>query len=325
MGNINRRMIVAEDIPLEIWTNILLQSDIKTIISFGQTSKSFNLISEDNYIWKCFSNKLKHTKSYPIAQSIIEMNWKKYYQIYIRSIVKSIEVLIGDRTNPENRILIQLQGNGKCYISGRYSRDYIYPVVYNSYHYEMVPITEITLPLYYELNELNGIYKYIPFTNDYKKKSIIFTERRKLEQTKIIDISSFDPFIILLSDNNRVFEFVLTPEWYTDYKNFAIPTEIIIPLIPGDSIVNIKSTMIGNFIFVNNINPTINKVFIWSIIDNKRINPILIHALTSIKVIDVEYINKKNSEFIYINSDDIPQKLLVDNVEIYILISLMSN
>jgi hypothetical protein len=314
-------------LPKDIWFCILLNFDLKSLAKFAEVCKFTNLLANHEILWKIICQRSGNYGMMIERKKITQQSWKQICQLFLKeTIIKTCEVIVGNNDHPDKRVLFQLRKDGKCFISdGTQSMRALinvpgesYYVKYNSFDYCMRPITDIKTELYAPLNNLGKVSKYIPFTDDSKKYKLIRGERNKLEKTKIIDIHHNFPHVLLLSDDNRIFEFMLSVSWFAHYDNYSIPTEIVLPIVSGDSIKCIKSTEVGNFVIVQSSDGK-NKVFLWSYHSGVKIFPVLITSLSDFDIIDVNYIDHQYSEFVYLDGPA-TKKLTVENQQLFYLL-----
>ena len=312
------------DLPKELLIYILeyLHNDIKSLLNFSRICKLANDLANDNILWKFMSHEYKKNSLVgntitieSIYNQIIDsdINWKTIYKNLLNKIIKSALILIGDRINPTSKILLQLNINGDCYISSltgyinyeKYHGEISYITNYNNNIYYMMPINSFKTPLYAPMDDL-GISKYIPFTNDGKKYKFIKYQRSKMNNIKIINFETYDPYILLLSNDNRIFEFMLTPSWMDEYKWHSIPNEVNLQLQPNEHIIKMKCSPIGNFVIISS-SPK-NKILFWTMIDGDNYSPKIIPYhdtnFVNINIVDIENIGSSNCKFIYYKNNE---------------------
>lgn len=298
MGN---KMVTNVEAPEEIWLHIIsyLMDDLKSLCNFSVVSKLMNKYCNDDLLWHNICERYKNYKNIKYIKNMIKLDWRSAF-IYIQDKPIKISGIEWQTDSKKEIITFKLMGNGKCFISEINSS-------------KMIQITEFNSPVYQSMNNLNIIMKHIPFTSDHMKFNFIKNERKKLESVKIADISIYSPFILLLSEDDKIFEFLITPEWVSNYGDYKIPTEVVLPL-ENYRIIKINCTMIANFAIAKYGKKT--KVFIWTFIEGQRFGPVLIKPLCDIDIVDIGRCNTNITEFITIENN-IEKIIAIKNMEIY--------
>lgn len=322
MGNETSQI---EDFPTEIYIYVLeyFWNDLNSLSCVSKSCHFLNDLCNDDNLWKTYCEKRRYFEMMQIRRKIMNEPWKNIYKIFLREIIKTCEILIGDRINPEDRVLIQLKGDGTCFISQGHidTRNKVGSLLAMTIDLNNV----IDNQLQSSNTELKEDYhvKY----NDYlyimgpANEKFLSTGLNKI---RIVDFSSYDPVVLLLSDDNRVFEFILSPSWIPEYKEFAIPKEISLPLEKDDRVKLIKCLPIANFAVVNSNGG--NKIFAWTCYEQEGTGKIvrtetkIIEQLSEFDIIDIVYVNSVHTEFAYLDRKKKIQKLTVENSQLFYLI-----
>lgn len=302
MGNYfqtNRNNNLFKNQHRDIWIRILQFLDLKSLLNFSICSKKTREISKSELIWKNLSQTSKHWERILSRKEQFNFSWLDSFIFCWLECIKTIEIPVGPPNNPDYYVLLQLIGNGVCFISNSYYRGFFkvpkndefqgYYIGYNGTFYEMIPITEFEPVL--------SNKKYIPGTQEWKENRLINQESKKIKISKIVDLINYHSCIILLSEDNRIFELILTPSWVEGYKKY--PEEVILPLDQTEDILKVRITQIGTFVL------TKNKVIFWTFLDNKtKTKPVIIHPLSRYNIIDIGNIDDKIIEFIYFSNHE---------------------
>lgn len=330
--NVNLEKDILDILPKDMWMHIAFFLPLADLGRFSQVSKNAKNIFDSNLIWKHICKKEKNFNLIKTKKQELELNWKKAFLTFQTAFIKTTELLIGNPFNPEARMLLQLLGNGKCYISEKSISDILIPsklnlktidtyyVPHSGVFYEMVPINYY---LFTEENELHNIKKNIPYTNDNQKMKLINTEKNKLKLSKIINFVTFDSYVLLITDANKIFDFIITPSWISYSK---LPSEVILPIETDDEIMTVKALPLGNFVIIN-INPNSadyynykshQKIIFWTYICEGKTPPKIIEALSEYNIYDINQISNEETEIFYYKSNGISDILKVKNVQILV-------
>lgn len=83
---------MVKNLPIEIWYEIIMYMDGKTISKFSQISKKIYTICEDENIWKT-RVATEYEKSYSMIKPI-DMKWKEYYLELSTNRIKNVRVTL---------------------------------------------------------------------------------------------------------------------------------------------------------------------------------------------------------------------------------------
>jgi hypothetical protein len=175
--------------------------DQLNLISIGSLVCSYwNEIWQDGYIWQCvvqsFPDSLRLERRYRATV----VSWKELCRERLSSVFLEQEILVGDRTSPEAKYLIQVHGTGVLYIgANRNSFDFIPSW---RLHQSSEPEYELVV------KRSSDMYYMIPF-------------RAALRDATVVDISAFDPFLLILTSRGNVIEMIFKPSWATKWKEHS--------------------------------------------------------------------------------------------------------
>lgn len=338
-SRINESKDLFDISPKETWIYVSQFLDLKSLGRFAQVCKQALEIYKHDLVWYYKAVAERNFHLIHERKHVFNFSWRKAYLLFQIEFIKTLEILVGDRQNPEGRFLIQLLGNGKCYISERFyqgilfgnkldSGKDLYYIPYNGIIYKMILFSEYDSPLYALKNDLNTVSKYIPFTDNHSNWVHIKNERAKLINDRVIDVVSFDPYILLLTEKNKIFEFAIYPEIVFIPQKYLIPTEVVLPT--NDLIFKIKCTQIGNFALTRDTYGH-TKVYFWSTINQINTSIVWLEPLAQFNIVDLNPISEQITEFYYTqdpkNNENITPKtdnkletLTVRNVDIISLI-----
>jgi len=314
---------ITEDVLLHLLG--FLENDWRTLARFSQTSRRCYHLVNNEKMWKKFAKKLNYEKIAEIKKR--KLTWKNSYFTYLDSPIKSLVVSVANNV-PHSKFLIQLKGDGKCFISDDLENPrkgpHRYHVEFENLVFHMNEITETSTYLYDPLNDLGKITKHLPFTKDNTKYYEIRNRITLLNSVRFIDIDSYDPTILLLTNDNRIFEFLITPKWMRDFKEHLIPNEVKFPLEKNEKIKKMICNEIGCFVISNFPKKEENKkcnVYFWTHVDNSDIIPKLIGPLSALDIIDINYLDKEYTCIIHI--DDKMEKCYtkIENTQLFMFIT----
>ena len=312
----------------ETWIYITQFLDLQSLAQFARVSKDALEVWNNDLVWLYKSKSERNFQKIKQLKELLHSNWKNAYLMFQYEFIQSLEILIGDRNQPEGRVLIQLLGSGKCYISEKFylgvvfsdrletNNKNIYYIPYNGIIYKMVRLNEYNSPLYCLEDDIRTITKYIPYSSNRNKWKHIKNERLKLNNDRIVEISSYDPYVLLLTEQNKVFEFAVYPESESNVKEGLIPTEVIIP--SKDPIFKIKATKIGNFVLTQNSNDDVI-IFVWTDVNKNRSKVISLDPILEYKIYDLEVFNDITEMYYMKNGKKETLKIRNEELMLYII------
>lgn len=343
MGNSKSKTIKTVhwlSLPTEVWVTIIEQTrtvndesvefyDVPTILKLMSTCKTLYKLTSNLYIWKGLCQKFQDfDRLERMYKTGIMDSWKHLYQMRICGTYKTVLLKIGDR-----RMLVELKGNGNCFVSKKTEAKLVYnyvlggPSIINTSdcnkcgmrnHYDtfkdgikfhMIPLNSIMSPVLEGAKD-DGVLKWIPFTKEYKRQSLI----KNFDNLSIIDIQSYEPTVAILSQGGRVFEWIFIPDYIDNFYKHIFPVEVIFP--PKTKIVRIFCTAASSYAI-----SSCGKLFVWTIFDHpesmKKIRTVPLH-LTILDKFDIKNIVQESDEHTIIHTSTEP--LIIENSQIYYLI-----
>ena len=239
-------------------------------------SNGFSSLARDWQIWQKVAQKFSDYARLHKRHQATDQEWQQIVLDRLRHVVVEREILVGDRNAPERRYLVQIHGNGIMYMGGNVDRK----------RAEFIHMfTDLPGVMCYN----DPVVKYgdnafimIPFHLSVSGKSDIM---------KVVDISTYDPFVLILTETGEVVELVFKPNWDTKWDEFSRPRRV--PFPDGVTIEKIYA-MDYAFMALEH-----GYCYCWSVIDNPlgtreniRTPPIRLEALSSMYVYYVEPIGE---------------------------------
>jgi len=244
----------------------------------------FNDILTMDFIWKHLCKQFSDFERLRFMHDEQELTWRTIYEKRMTDILHTDELKVGYQDEPENVILFQIKGNGHVLMSTEYigeELDDVNSVNFNGYNFKMDKLVN-TLPEVNVLLSMNG------------------------EIESFVNISVYSPFLLLLTSNGNVYEFIFEPSYNTVFgENTQHKMRYIaIPKMPGEKSILVKSTPIANYSITNK-----GRIFAWTtihetdpLLGTKNITytePCLIgQTRPDQKIIDIVYINETHTEFV---------------------------
>ena len=292
---------VPDELYIEILLNLqedsIFHYDIQSILSFGAVCRKFYTIIKDNLLWKKFCMKFPdYDRLLHMYNNNILDHWKSIYRMRIIGTYKSVMIPVG-----EHYMLIQLKGDGRCYISAPTPADRSFDIRRISNDSYLVHENEYTfcmIPLCSNQNKAPSMFGWINFDIDGQPLSIV-------------DISCCAPTVLILSYTGLVFEWLCVPDYVEGFRGFVFPVKIKFP--KNTTIIRIFATTIASYAISDD-----NKLYAWTIVDHPttmrkiRIDPVLINL--PISVINIE---QRDNQTVFYGID---QNLVVNNIEIFAII-----
>jgi len=236
-------------------------------------NKQFYMISNDWQIWEKVARLFSDYARLKKRHTATDAEWKLIVQERISKVILEREILVGDRTNPEKRYLVTLHGNGNMFIGSNIDNErariiHQYTDVFNTLQTDAL--------VKHKNNEFIMMHYDMELIGSEFKKDLL----------KVVDISTFDPFMLVLTESGDVIEFIFKPSWDTKWDEFTKPRLLNFP----------KNVQIEKIYAMDYAFMAIEKgyVWVWSIIDNPlgdeniRTPPTLIEALKNMFVYYVE-------------------------------------
>lgn len=195
---------VWNGIPDEIIANVASQmvvgTNVKEITNeFYYTMlvcKRWYSVFTDGNIWRSISQLFPDYVRLDARYRASSVSWMELCRERLSSIFMEHEILVGDRENPENRTLIQILGNGDTYIG-----------FVNDFKDDMSSKAKWNTIFSAAFKAKNVKYRglsYLMYAQYYQIKGIgpkIFNA---------IDLSNYDPFVLLLGSEGQVLELIYT-------------------------------------------------------------------------------------------------------------------
>lgn len=244
---------LSDDVLILIWVWL----EVADLAVISLVCQKFKTLSNDNQVWQHLCKKKFH--DYPHLNNKVRLlgwHWKTIYRNRFLGIYKSVEVLVGPRKHPTKRCLIELLGDGSCYMSKSY-KNIDYPRYSDAELCAMPEMESIeTIPAQSESSRarhtLMGEYLYtcVPIVE------CLVGINTRVVRGIFIDIQTYDPTVLLLNSEGQVFEFSVHPDWAEGWNKFKLPCLIAIP----EPVKKIFALAMGNFAITES-----NHVYFWTI------------------------------------------------------------
>jgi hypothetical protein len=275
------------ELPDEVWIAVM-DAAISTVESYKDAlqilhnctlvSKAINAIVDDWQIWKrvaqMFSDYARLKKRY----HAIDIEWKTIVRERLSNVIVEREILVGDRSAPEKRYLIQVHGSGNMFIGSDVNKQRA------EFIHRFTDITEgFGLQLFHDAIVKYGETEFIMMPYHME---LVGPEYRR-DMLKVVDVSTFDPFMLVLTETGCVIEFIFKPSWDTKWDEFTKPRMLEFP-----SDVHIEKIYAMDYAFMAIQN---GFLWVWSVIDNPiggeniRTPPLRLDVLSSMYVYYIEH------------------------------------
>jgi len=316
--------------------------DTRTVYNLLLTCQYFNDVMNHDFIWRQMCMEFADLDRLEFMHEHQDVSWRDLYKIRITGVIKQKEIRIGDQSNPENCVLFQIMGNGHVYISTDWSsptspRHYtpyspprgssrapkIQWALHESRQYTMAPITAVCTELnkLYERDKseqplVDKFVRILPFTKlgqeQRKKDSVIQDIRGGL----FVNISTFSPFVLLLSKHGEIYELMFLPHGVRGYEGMYVPHLVeLAGLNVDEKVVYIKATAMANYAVTN-----LGRLFAWTLFDHPTearkmaALPVEIAQLKGIK--KIKQVSHEHTKFYLAEGEP----LVVENDQIFYLI-----
>lgn len=262
-------------------------------------NKYFHVVTQDWQIWKRIAARFNDYVRLEKRYKAVDIEWYTIVKERLSGVFIEREVIVGPRDAPERKHLIQVHGNGIMFIGTNISgRD-----ADNIEHFDRMVLQENiqhNLVRYHDTN-----YVMIPF---HMQLEIVSGDVKLLDFHHILDIadvSTYDPFVLVLTSDGHVIEFMFKPSYDTKWDNCAKPRMLQLE-IPMDKIyaMDYACFAIGD-----------GRVWCWSIIDhpdgtryNIKTNPTQLIALEPYYVYFIERSRTGFTKVYYVVRQDINEK-----------------
>lgn len=271
-------------LPDEVWVLIAqflvdekesYKKTIQILYNYMLVNHQSLAIANDWQVWKRVAQLFTDYARLLKRHMAINIEWKAIVQERLSRIILEREILVGDRTSPERRYLVQVHGSGNMFIGG-----------------DIDPQRRIFIHQFTDLPEWFGLQ------NDAIVKHVdhefimmpyhmeLVGPDFKRDMLKVVDISTFDPFMLVLTESGEVIEFIFKPSWDTKWDEFTKPRRLEFP-----NNVQIEKIYAMDYAFMAIQN---GYVWVWSVIDNPlggeniRAPPSMITALADMFVYYIE-------------------------------------
>jgi hypothetical protein len=288
---------------------------IKILHSNALVSTRFNDVFNANEVWQDIALKFNdYTRLYR-RRCATNLTWREVIQERLSNVFIEREILVGDRERPERRYLVQVHGNGNLFIGGNINMDrsiLIHRFTDLARRFGGSGEMSDAIVCRNVSNELS------PVEIDY----IMMPYNMNLHE-KVVDVSTYDPFMLILTDKGNVVEFIFKPSWDTKWDEFSRPrcidfTNTVLGSKEHSSFetkkVSVDKIYAMDYAFMAIAD---GYIYTWSVIDNPlggeniRTPPVRIDALSSIYVYFVEQ-NGLTTKLYYT-----PRTLIMDDHETY--------
>jgi len=274
------------ELPDEVWIAIMdvlistaesHKDTIQILHNCALVNKAFNTLVDDWQIWKRVAQMFSDYARLKKRHHAIDIEWKTIVRERLSNVIIEREILVGDRAEPEKRYLIQVYGSGDMFIGSEVNKQNVKII------HQYTDIEGFGLQYLHDAIVKYGETEFImmPYYME-----LIGPEYRK-DILKVVDISTFDPFMLVLTENGCVIEFIFKPSWDTKWDAFTKPRMLEFPF--NTQIEKIYA-MDYAFMAIQN-----GFLWVWSVIDNPiggseniRSPPVRIDALSSMYVYYIE-------------------------------------
>lgn len=267
------------NLPDEVWIGVVqaLVDDCESYKITLQLLHNYMLVNQQSYaiandwqVWRKVAQLFSDYARLRKRHLAVGIDWKTIVQDRLKHIVTEREILVGDRAAPERRYLVQVHGSGNMFIGGDIDKT------------RAQLIHQFTDNVWFESMQ-DALVKYGDNEFIMQPFHLIGNGQNAL---KVVDISTFDPFMLVLTETGEVIEFIFKPSWDTKWDEFAKPRRLEFP-----SKVQIEKIYAMDYAFMAIHD---GHIFVWSVIDNPiggeniRTPPTRIDALRDMFVYYVE-------------------------------------
>jgi hypothetical protein len=176
--------IIPDEILAKFVSFNTLAESVSTVYRMSLVSTRWYSVFTDDVIWKSMAKLFPDYVRLCARHKTSTNSWMELCRERLSKVFLEREILVGDRTNPEDRYLIRIMGNGDLY----FGRD------------------------------VTSIVNYIDYiSNTHRIGDKVYTMDPVLcgggDNTifNAIDLSNYDPFLLILGCDGRVMEFTFAP------------------------------------------------------------------------------------------------------------------
>ena len=243
--------------------DLIPKAAVKIVINLALVNNYFHMVMLDRQIWKTIASSFNDYVRLEKRYKSINIEWRDIVKERLSGVFIEREIIVGPRDAPERRHLIQVHGNGYMYIGTnipgqdleiiRYFNRFLdmgvddYDVMYRLIKYNSIDY--IMQPFYFNLDFINN-------------NEVIQSKMNHI--LNVADISTYDPFLLVLTSDGHVIEFMFKPsndsKWDDCAKSRLLEFSILNCSV--DAVEKIYALDYACFALSN------GRVWCWSIIDH---------------------------------------------------------
>lgn len=251
-------------------------TNLRDFASFRATCKYIlKIVNEDKNVWEylCKTRYRNLTEKKQTAEE-----WKQTFFERVSGVVLRNVVLVGDRNQPERKIVVELTGKGECFVGEEGNLKLIQD--YRS--------------VIFDKNRSEGWMSMIPFTSSFGKRVTNRKTSAAIRTLNFVDVSSYDPTVLFLSSDGVVLESLFLPSYITNYDEFQKPAKIEID--SAGKIVGVRATAAFSFAWTDK-----EEIFAWTVVDHESTK--LRISACEIQLIG-KYMNEKKTKIVDVIDSD---------------------
>ena len=224
-------------------------------------SQSLDLC-QDRKLWQMIAIKFNDYARLYKRYKITTADWKVLVRERLSDVIIQRIILVGDRTTPENKYLVRVNGNGTMYIGS------------------VISESQVELIKYFSNNDDDlDIYRY---EDTYYMMIAYYLDVIGQSTCKVVDISNYDPFMLVLTETGDCIEFIFKPSWDTKWTSFTKPRLMV---FPNNTKVDKIYTMDYAFMAISD-----GFIWAWTVVDHPipgsntnsiRTKPVLLEKLSA--------------------------------------------